>query len=108
MEQIIFDSEDGEQIPFFVIEETTINEIRYLLVTDKNPDDVAEGEEGEANILKCVETYDDEDVYEFVEDDDEYVIWQGHPTDRLRPQGFKHTSRSRLRLGGFFETAKTK
>ena len=70
MEQIIFDSENGEQTPFFVIEETTINEVHYLLVSDEDPD-TSDGE-GEASILKCVSTDDDEETYEFVEEDDEW------------------------------------
>ncbi len=70
MEQIIFDSEDGEQIPFFVIEETTINEVHYLLVSDEDPDSV--DSEGEASILKCVSSGDEEETYEFVEDDAEW------------------------------------
>ncbi len=70
MEQIIFDSENGEQIPFFVIEETTINEVHYLLVSDEDPDTV--DSEGEASILKCVSTDGEEETYEFVEDDAEW------------------------------------
>ncbi len=70
MEQIIFDSENGEQIPFFVIEETTLNEVHYLLVSDEDPDAV--DSEGEASILKCVSAGDDEETYEFVEDEDEW------------------------------------
>ena len=70
MEQIIFDSENGEQTPLFVIEETTINEVHYLLVSDEDPD-TSDGE-GEASILKCVSTDDDEETYEFVEEDDEW------------------------------------
>ena len=70
MEQVIFDSEDGEQIPFFVIEETTIGEIRYLLVSDSDPEDGTD--DGEATILKCVSADDEEAVYEFVEDDAEW------------------------------------
>ena len=69
MEQIIFDSEDGEQLPFFVIEETKLGEIRYLLVSDEDPEGPAEGE---ASILKCVSSDGEEDVYEFVEDDAEW------------------------------------
>ena len=69
MEQIIFDSEDGEKLPFFVIEETKLGEIRYLLVSDEDPDGSADGE---AYILKCVASDDEEDVYEFVEDDAEW------------------------------------
>ncbi len=70
MEQIILDSEDGEQIPFFVIEETTINEVHYLLVSDTDPD--LGDSDGEASILRCVSSGDEEEVYEFVEDDAEW------------------------------------
>ena len=71
MEQIIFNSEDGEELSFFVIEETTIGGIRYLLVSDEDPQTPTE-EEKDATILKCVSSGDEEDVYEFVEDDDEW------------------------------------
>ena len=71
MEQIIFDSEDGEELSFFVIEETTIGGIRYLLVSDEDPETPSE-EDKDATILKCVSSDDDQDVYEFVEDDDEW------------------------------------
>ena len=71
MEVIYFDAEDGEQMPFFVIEETTINEIRYLLVSGTDPEDMTE-EESDATILKCVGTDDEEAVYEFVQDDAEW------------------------------------
>ena len=40
MEKILFeDMETGESVEFFVLEQTTLNEKNYLLVTDADPDD---------------------------------------------------------------------
>lgn len=59
---------EGEQVDFYVLEETRINGMNYLLVTDAMEDD----EEGECYILKDRSRPEDEDaVYEFVDDDDE-------------------------------------
>ena len=69
MEKINFTSEEGEELSFFVIEQTTLNETQYLLVSDQDPDSQ---EEGEATILKCVGETGDEGIYEFVEDDAEW------------------------------------
>lgn len=66
MEQIKITAEDGEIINFFVIEQTRVNGMNYLLVTE------SEEEEAEAYILKDVSAEEDVDaVYEFVEDDEE-------------------------------------
>ncbi len=52
---------------FYVLEETRINGMSYLLVTD-----AADDEEGECYILKDLSESDDADaLYEFVEDDNE-------------------------------------
>ena len=52
---------------FYVLEETRINGMNYLLVTDSE-----EEEDGECYILKDVSKAEDSDaVYEFVENDDE-------------------------------------
>lgn len=68
MEKILFvDPETNEEVEFAVEEETQLNGIRYLLVS--------EGEESgdcEAYILKEVSTDDDEIVYQMVEDDVEF------------------------------------
>ena len=57
----------GEAVDFFVLEETRINGMNYLLVTDSE-----EEEDGECYILKDVSKAEDsEAVYEFVENDDE-------------------------------------
>lgn len=61
-------TDDGEAVDFYVLEETRINGMSYLLVTDAADDD----EEGECYILKDLSESDDADaLYEFVEDDNE-------------------------------------
>ncbi len=67
MEKIIFTLEDtGEEVEFFVLEETRLNGTDYILVTDSEEDD------GEALILKDLSMDgDSEAVYEIVEDDRE-------------------------------------
>ena len=65
---ITLETDDGEKVDFYVLEETRINGMNYLLVTDAEEDD----EEGECYILKDKSRAEDaEAVYEFVEDDDE-------------------------------------
>lgn len=65
-EKVVFKSEDGENLEFHIVEQTTINNIRYILATDVLDDEVA-------YILK--ETFSDsakeESVFEFVEDERE-------------------------------------
>lgn len=67
MEKIKFTSEEmQETVEFFVLEQTRINGISYILVTDS--------ERGDAQclILKDTASLDSEEsVYEIVEDDDE-------------------------------------
>ena len=55
-------TDSGESVDFYVLEETRINAVNYLLVTD-----APEDQDGECYILKDVS----EAVYEFVEDDRE-------------------------------------
>lgn len=65
--KITLTMEDGDTVDFYVLEETRINGMDYLLVTD-----AAEDEEGECYILKDLSKKDDADaLYEFVEDDNE-------------------------------------
>lgn len=67
-EKITLQTEDGESVDFYVLEETRINGMNYLLVTDSQEED----EDGECYILKDVSKAEDSDaVYEFVENDDE-------------------------------------
>ena len=65
-ETIILTTEDDEEVEFFVIEETRIAGINYLLVSD------SETEGGDAYILKDTSDSEDSDaLYEMVEDDEE-------------------------------------
>ena len=66
--EIIFTDEDGTEIRFYVIEETKLNDVSYLLVSDSEED----AEEAEAYIMKDVSAPEDaEAVYEFVTDETE-------------------------------------
>ena len=64
MEKIAFTLEDtGENVEFFVLEETRLNGVDYILVTD------SEEEDGEALILKDLSADgDSEAVFKIVED----------------------------------------
>lgn len=66
MEKIIFGEDNENPIEFFVLEQTTISGINYILVTDKEEGD------SEALILKDIsDREDDEAIYEIVDDDEE-------------------------------------
>lgn len=66
-EKIVLQNEDGESIGFYVLEETRINGMNYILVTDSDGD-----EDGECYIMKDISSAEDQEaVYEFVENDDE-------------------------------------
>lgn len=65
-DKIIFTTEDGEEIAFYVVEQTTLAGETFLLVAD------SEEEEANALILKEIKGDTEEDVvYEEVEDDDQ-------------------------------------
>lgn len=65
-QKVRLEGEDGADIELYVIEQTRVNGISYLLVTQE-----ADGD-GEALILKDnSKDTDEESVYSFVEDDDE-------------------------------------
>ena len=64
MEKITFIADDGEAVDFFVLEQTTVGGVNYILVTDSEEGD------GEALIL-CEEIQDGQTVYRIVEDDAE-------------------------------------
>ena len=67
-EKIVFIDDEGKEIEMFVIEETRINNVNYILVTD----DDGEDEEAEAYILKDISDEGDEEaVYEIVDDESE-------------------------------------
>lgn len=66
--KITLTTEEGDCVDFYVLEETRINSMNYLLVTDAADED----EEGECYILKDLSKQDEsEALYEFVEDDNE-------------------------------------
>lgn len=68
MEKITFVPDGGEAVDFYVLEQTTIGGVNYILVTDAEED-----EEGEAYILKDMSEPDAEErVYSMVEDDTEF------------------------------------
>ena len=71
MQKITFVTDDNESVDFYVIEETKINGINYLLVTDSD-EESEEAEDADAYILKDTSSPEDEEAaYEFVESDDE-------------------------------------
>ena len=68
MEPIYLPDEDGNQIKLFVVEETQLSGIKYLLVCESDDEE----EDSDAYILKEVSVEGDDVVYEFVEDDVEF------------------------------------
>ncbi|MGO5051185.1 DUF1292 domain-containing protein [Lachnospiraceae bacterium LCP25S3_G4] len=69
MEKLKFVFEDTEEVvEFFVLEQTKVSGMNYLLVTDSEEDDA------ECLILKDTSAVDDKDsLYEIVEDDVELM-----------------------------------
>lgn len=68
VEKIVFDTDEGE-VEFYVLDDTRINGVNYILVTDSED---PEAEEIEVLILKDVSKDEDgESVYEVVEDEKE-------------------------------------
>ncbi len=69
MEKINFiDPDTNEVVEFAVEEETKLNGIKYLLVSDG-----IESGDSEAYILKEITTQDEEVLYEMVDDDVEFA-----------------------------------
>ncbi|MCX4338251.1 MAG: DUF1292 domain-containing protein [Lachnospiraceae bacterium] len=65
MEKITFIPQDGAPVDFYVLEQTRIGGLDYLLVTDSEEGD------GEALILRDVSrTEEKEAIYEIVDDDE--------------------------------------
>lgn len=62
-ESILFETEDGEHVPFFVLEQTTVAGRNYLLVSD------SEEEEAEAYILEEIVDEEEETTYRMVDDE---------------------------------------
>ncbi|MCD8133708.1 MAG: DUF1292 domain-containing protein [Clostridiales bacterium] len=66
METVIMtDPKTGEESEFYVLEQTCIGGVSYLLVTE----DDDEEEESLAYILKEIQTEEDDVIYEIVEDE---------------------------------------
>ena len=66
--KITLTTDTGEDVEFYVLEETRINGMNYLLVTDVADDE----DEGECYILKDLSKQEEtQALYEFVEDDNE-------------------------------------
>ena len=65
MQSINFITDEGEEIPFYVIEQTTLAGKDFLLVTDSDTDE----DEAEVYIMQEISDQDDQTVYEFVEDE---------------------------------------
>ena len=70
-QKINFTTEDGEDVVFCVVEQTKLNGINYLLVTEDTDDE----EEVDAYILKDIsKTEDEEAIYDMVEDEKELEL----------------------------------
>ena len=73
MEKITFMPDGGETVDFYVLEQTVIGGVNYILVTDAEDD-----EDGEAYILKAESGAENEEqVYSMVEDDNELAAVSG-------------------------------
>jgi hypothetical protein len=60
-----FETENGEKISFYVVEETVLGGVSYLLVADSEED------EAEAYIMREVVDEENQKIYKMVEDDTE-------------------------------------
>ena len=66
-EKIVLTDDEGNEVEMYVVEETRINNVKYIFVTEEGDE-----EEEIANILKDVSDENDEEaIYEMVEDDSE-------------------------------------
>lgn len=66
MEKVVFiDPETKEEIEFFVVEETQLNGMRYLFVTEEEDGDC------DAYILKEIGAENEDVLYEMIEDETE-------------------------------------
>jgi uncharacterized protein YrzB (UPF0473 family) len=66
--KIIFKDEDGNEDVYYIVEETKLGDVSYIMVTEEP---AGEGD-ADAYILKDVSKPEDEEaIYEFVDDDRE-------------------------------------
>jgi hypothetical protein len=69
MEKLIFQDTDGEATEFYVVEQTRVSGVNYLLVAD------SEEEDGECLILRDTSKEEEqESLYEIVEDEAELDV----------------------------------
>ena len=66
--KILFTNDDGEEEELYVLEETRINGVNYLLVSEEEDDGK---NDIDVYVMKEVASEDEESVYEFVEDEKE-------------------------------------
>lgn len=65
MQSISFITDEGEEIPFYIIEQTTLAGKDFLLVTDSDTQE----DEAQVYIMQEISDQDDQTIYEFVEDE---------------------------------------
>ena len=65
MQSINFITDEGEEIPFYIIEQTTRAGKDFLLVTDSDTQE----NEAQVYIMQEISDQDDQTIYEFVEDE---------------------------------------
>lgn len=65
MQSINFITDEGEEIPFYIIEQTTLAGKNFLLVTDSDTQE----DEAQVYIMQEISDQDDQTIYEFVEDE---------------------------------------
>ena len=65
MQSINFITDEGEEIPFYIIEQTTLAGKDFLLVTDSDTQE----NEAQVYIMQEISDQDDQTIYEFGEDE---------------------------------------
>ena len=65
MQSINFITDEGEEIPLYIIEQTTLAGKDFLLVTDSDTQE----DEAQVYIMQEISDQDDQTIYEFVEDE---------------------------------------
>ena len=68
MQSINFITDEGEEIPFYIIEQTTLAGKDFLLVTDSDTQE----DEAQVYIMQEISDQDDQTIYEFVEDEAQF------------------------------------
>jgi len=70
-DEIVFTTEDGEEVVFRILEQTKLGGVNYILVTSTE-DEEEEDTDAEAYIFKDISKETDEEaIYDMVEDDQE-------------------------------------